>query len=380
VDGNGTIRVHALISSLTWGGAEMLLSEFAAGAPAAGIELSVGYLEARDGNPAAARLRSKGIEPILVPIRKPRPILDRRNYREIRRHLEQVQPDVLHTHLGYADLFGGPSARALRIPAVSTIHNVLRRRRREPALYAKERLFGFTRRRCMTRVITVSDAARRSYLELNLDVPDRVVTVHNGIAAEAVTGQGRAVRAELGLDPDEFVVGIMAVLREKKGHDVALAAISALRQRFPRLRLLIGGDGPDRADIERLAAPLGSAVTFTGHRDDVMAVADALDVLVHPTSVDAFPTTLLEAMAASVPVVATAVGGIPEIVEHNVGGILLDPPPKPEQLADALVALLENPQLRRQIGARGRERYEREFTAEAWARRTRAVYEAALRQ
>jgi glycosyltransferase involved in cell wall biosynthesis len=100
-------------------------------------------------------------------------------------------------------------------------------------------------------------------------------------------------------------------------------------------------------------------------------------VLLHPTHVDAFPTALLEAMAAGVPIVATAVGGIPEMVESGTGGVLIPSPPQAPALAEALVPLLEDERLRRRIGERGRERFARDFTAEAWATRMRAVYETA---
>ena len=100
------LRVHALISSLTWGGAEMLLAEFAAGAPAAGIELSVGFLEDRDGNPAAARLRERGVEPVLAA--DPRAEAAAQPGRPSHRAPapRARAPDVVHTHLGYADMLG----------------------------------------------------------------------------------------------------------------------------------------------------------------------------------------------------------------------------------------------------------------------------------
>jgi glycosyltransferase involved in cell wall biosynthesis len=373
------LRVHALISSLTWGGAEMLLSEFAAGAPSAGIELSVGFLEDRDGSPAAERLRQRGIEPILAAIRGPLPLLNRSDHRRVRAHLAEVRPDVLHTHLGYADMFGGIAARGLRIPAVSTIHIMeWMSDPRDPRNYARERLMSFVRRRCTRAVVAVSDAARHAYLATGWDRPEHVVTVRNGIVADPEIGAGPRVRAELGLAKEDLVVAMVTVLRSGKGHEVAAAAIAALRERFPNLRLVVAGDGPDRVAVEQLMEPLAGAASMIGHSDDIMSLMDAADVLLHPTFVDAFPTTLLEAMAAGLPVVATAVGGIPEIVEDGVTGSLVQAPPSAEQVAEALVPLLHDAAMRRRLGDSGRERFRREFTAEAWARRMRSLYEAAL--
>ena len=154
--------------------------------------------------------------------------------------------------------------------------------------------------------------------------------------------------------------------------------MSRIRQRFPKLRLVIVGDGPHEETVRRHAAPLGDAVVLTGHREDTMDLLDASDLLVQPSHFEAFPTSLLEAMAASVPVVATGTGGMLEIVETDVTGILVPPPPTAAGFADAITPLLERAELRARLGAAGRARYEREFTAGAWARRVRAVYDGVL--
>lgn len=373
VNASAPIRVHALISSLTWGGAEMLLADFAGGAPAAGVELSVGYLQDLDGSPAAERLRKRGIEPLLVPITG---LLNVGDLRRVRRHLAGVAPDVLHTHLGNADFMGGLAAHSLGIPTVSTIHVV----ERESGVrdVVASRLIAAVRRRSATAVIAPSEAARRALIAEGIDTPDRILTVHNGVAARPRPGVGRELRRSLGLEPDDLVVATVSVLRPGKGHDVALAAIESLGHRFPKLRLLIVGDGPARPEIAGAAVHLGEKVVMTGHRDDVIDILDAVDVLVHPTHADVFPTILLEAMAAAVPVVATRVGGVGEIVEDGRTGILIEPPPKSASVASALTRLLMSPELRRGLGQRGRERFEREFGAETWAGRMRRIYEDAL--
>jgi glycosyltransferase involved in cell wall biosynthesis len=367
------LHVHALIDSLTCGGAELLLADFAEVAPAAGIELTVGYLQERAGSPGAERLREAGVEPVLVGIPSH---LYPSAFRLVRRHVAAHRPELLHTHLGYSDLLGGVAARSFGIPMVSTIHAIGRQAGARG--YAKSLLMDLAQRVCATRVIAVSEEARRSYLESWWEKPDRVVTVHNGTARAPRPGAGPAIREALGLGRNDLVLAMVSALRPEKGHDVALAAVSRLHERFPALRLLIVGDGPSRTEIERAAAPLGDTVRFAGYRSDVMAVLDAADLVVQPSRSDAFPTTLLEAMSAGVPVVATAVGGIPEIAEHEVTGLLLEPPPRPEPLAGALALLLDDPDLRRRLGTGAREQFSRRFDAAGWAERTREVYEAAL--
>lgn len=349
----------------------MLLSEQATGMVNAGIDFSVAYFH-EDG-PPAERLRELGVAPEQVPIRS---LIGPRDLRRVRAHLARVQPDLLHTHLGYADFLGGIAARSLRIPAVSTLH--VMEWDREWRERVKLMLIALARTACCQRVICVSDAARARYVAAWPARRDRVVTVHNGVAAVRRVGAGRAVRAELGIAPGDPVISMITVLREGKGHAVAIEAVAALRAHFPGVRLVILGDGPAANEIRALAAPLGDAAIVTGHRSDVMEVLDATDILLHPSRVDAFPTALLQAMAAGVPVVATRVGGIPEIVEDGRHGVLIPAPPRASDIGRAITDLLADPKRRRALAAAARERFDERFSVEAWMRRLLPVYEAAI--
>jgi glycosyltransferase involved in cell wall biosynthesis len=364
------LHVHVLIDSLSWGGAELLLGELARGAGAQGFVLSVSHLYDDDAGPAAARLRSAGVEPRFLSAGG---LLAPRTLMRVRRHLAALHPDVLHTHLEYADLVGGAAARTLGLPAVSTLHVM------DPRAGARDRvrarLATAVRRRWHARVIAVSDHLRTAYLTAGADRPAHVTTVHNGIATHAAPGAGALVRAELGIGPDELVVAVVAVLRPGKGHDLAIAAVEEVGRTVAGVRLEIAGDGPARDEVARSAARLGDRARLIGHRDDIMAVLDAADVLLHPSRADAFPTVLLEALAAGVPIVATAVGGIPEIVEGGRTGLLVEPPFDHRAFVPLLARLLADPDLRRAIARRGRERFDQEFTADRWAARLRAVYE-----
>lgn len=367
------LRVLALIDSLDWGGAELLLGDLAGTGPQAGIELKVAYLRSGAADPGASRLRSRGLEPVVVPIDS---LLARSARRTVERHLAAVGPDLVHTHLQYADVLGGLAARRLGIPCVSTIH--VTASSSGARAWVKAQLAAAVRRRCARRVIAVSDDVRRTYLAQAREQPERVITVRNGIAADRRPGAGRSLRRRLGIAPEQLVVGTVGVLRPGKGIDLALAAAASLRPRFPGLRLLVVGDGPERMELQRRARGLGDCVIFTGHRQDVMELLDAMDVLVHPSSFDAFPTVLLEAMAARVPIASRAVGGIPEIVEHPRTGLLVDPSAGVAELAEALARLLGDSERRRRLGEAGRARFESEFTAESWAARLRAAYDDAL--
>src|SRR5439155_24287280 len=312
--------------------AEALLYDFATVAPSERIRLSVGFLKDARGSPAALRLRKIGIDPVLAPIPQR---LSPSALQMVRQHISQMRPDLVHTHLGSSDVLGGIAARSLRIPVVSTIHAA--EWGQDPRERLKARLTALVRRRCDSRIIAVSDSARMRYLEQRWDTPDRVIRVYNGILGKAEPGAGRRVRAELGLEPDHFVVVMTSRLTEGKGHDLAMRAVAALRERFPELWLLMLGGGKMQDELEgRAAAILGEAAIFGGYRQDVMSALDAADVLLHPTRTDAFPTSLLEAMAASVPVVATAVDGVLEIVEPGRTGLLLESDPTSVSIAEAI--------------------------------------------
>jgi glycosyltransferase involved in cell wall biosynthesis len=370
------LDVLAVIDHLAVGGAEMLLGQFAAAAPSAGIRLKVAHLmDADDGHPAATRLREAGIDPVNLDVRG-RP--GARHLRAMRRHIRAVQPDIVHTHLGTSDLVGGLAARSLGVPTVSTIHAIMQRQ--TGAAGAKDAVFALSERWCAARVIVVSDSARRAYLNQRRGMDRRVVRIYNGIDLETVPGSGAAVRHELGIRSDDLLVGMVSALRPEKGHDIAIEAIAKLRASIPRLRLLIAGQGRLTSELARLAEPLGDSVILAGYRADVPAVFDALDVCIHPSRLDAFPTTLIEALAASVPVLATAVGGIPEIIDDGRTGVLVPAPPSSDDLAHELSLLLADPARRDALADAGRSAYLERFTARPWLQSTRALYDAVLEE
>ena len=362
------VDVLALIDHFVLGGAETLLARFAAAAGEAGIRLQVACLQELDGNPAAAPLHAMGISPVNLGIYGPARL---RALRTVRRHIEDVGPQIVHTHLGTSDVLGGVAARLLRIPVVSTIHASQWEGR---AVALRRKLV----KHCASRVIAVSDCARSEYLRRGFATERQIVTIHNGIDFPAAAGAGAELRRELGLGTEDLVVGMVSALRPEKGHDVALDAVRILRTRFPGLRLLVVGQGDLRAQIERRAGELDGAVVVAGLRQDLPRVFDALDVLVQPSRADAFPTSIIEAMAASVPVVASAVGGIPEMVSDGETGVLLATPPEAGDLAAALAGLLEDPARRARLATAARRLYLDRFTAGPWVRQTRALYDTVL--
>jgi glycosyltransferase involved in cell wall biosynthesis len=366
------IRVCHVIHSLGPGGAERSLVELARAAPAAGIALSVvSLVRAPDGRYGRS-LRAAGAQVVQLglPTRWDGRVFDR-----ALAAARGLAPDVLHTHLKHADLAGSYVARRLRIPMVSTLH-LIEATGTVPGR-AKQRLATAVRRRSAALTIAVSDALRRWYVRTFAVPADRVVTVHNGVAAPpAVAADARAAaRAALGVPPGHILVTMVGIMRSGKGH----AELIDAARRFPEgtpVHLLLVGDGPLRRRLAAAATGVRCPVTFAGYRTDVPVLLAASDLVAHPARADALPTALIEALAAGRPVVAAAVGGIPEIVTPEAGRLV--PPGDVAALAAEIGRLASDGEARRRLGAGARARFEQEFEVGTWARRLRRCYDDVL--
>lgn len=216
------------------------------------------------------------------------------------------------------------------------------------------------------RFVTVSDDLRR-WLVGYIGIPARkVVTIPNGVdTARFAPADTAAARATLGLSADGLVVGTVGRLDPVKDQAGLIRAFGRLAAEYPEAMLVIAGDGPRRADLQRLVETLGlsARVRLLGERSDVPTVLAALDVFVLPSIAEGMSNTLLEAMASGLPLVASRVGGSPELVEEGVNGVLV-----PRQAPDALVATLrgylDDPHLRAVHGKASRQRAVAEFSLE----------------
>lgn len=223
--------------------------------------------------------------------------------------------------------------------------------------------------------LAVSRQTRREMIELEGIDPRRVRFIQLGIVAP-VAARGSDVRAELGITNGTPVIGTACTLRPEKALEVLVHAAAALRRDFPDLRVLIAGQGPDRSRVESLIARLDlqEAVTLLGGRGDIPDFLRALDVAVCSSDWEGSPLSVMEYMEAALPVVATRVGGVPDMIESGVEGLLV-PPREPEALAGAVAELLRNPERAGEMGRRGRQRRRQEFDLEVTAGRIAELYE-----
>ena len=193
---------------------------------------------------------------------------------------------------------------------------------------------------------------------------DRIRIVPNGVATDPAVRSRTRVRAELGVPPDAFVAVMVATLRPEKRATAFVDALAHAATVDPGICGLVVGDGPDAPKVASRVKLSGGPVRLLGYRDDALDIINASDVLCLTSAVEAMPMTLLEAMSVGRPVIATRVGGVPEVVEHERTGLLV-PADRPEDAAVALVALARNREWATALGNAGRARQQRMFSIEA---------------
>jgi glycosyltransferase involved in cell wall biosynthesis len=358
------------------GGAERHLLMLLPALREAGVKVRMCVALAGDGEVFVKELRARGVE---TAVARAGPDLNPLLITWLRREIRRYGPDVIHTHLVHADLHGQASAALSRTPRVSTVHGPGAFARSGP-YRAATRLVG----RPIPLTIAISHHIRRMLEQSGQRRPGTVRVVYYGIdTAEwsSTDAERTELRGRFGLTPDDLAVAICSRLIPGKGHELLLEAAGRALGFAPSVRVLVAGDGPLRARLERRAEGLPEGtVRLLGFLDEVRDLIKACDVLVFPTSPEldeGFGLAALEAMAAGKAVVATKVGALPEVVEADRTGILV-PPKNPSALAEALVVLATRPALGKDLGRRGRERARAEFGIDRMVSGTLAAYREAI--
>lgn len=358
------IRLVMLIDSLGLGGAERLLATYLEHFDATHFDLRVCALNERDGNPIADVLRRLGIPVDLVPIPNLRTLT---GLPRLVRYLREQKADILHTQLQFSDALGSIAARILNIPTVSTLHIVDGAPRSQRSSLRRE-LTWWSLRHFSSHIIAVSEEARQQYLRKKRVPPAKITTLYNGIDLSNFVPLSEDERLQervaLGLPPDAKVITTVAVLRPAKGIQYQIEALPRILKAVPNAYYLVVGDGQHRGALESAARQhrVADRVIFTGARKDIPNLLALSDVFVLPTLDEALPTVVAEAMAAGKPIVASRVGGVPEMVEDGRNGFLV-PSAKPDKLADACLRLIQQPNQARSMGQAGREIVKKKFNA-----------------
>jgi glycosyltransferase involved in cell wall biosynthesis len=300
--------------------------------------------------------------------------VDLRLFSRLARIIQEGQYDAVHTHLIHADLHGIVAARRAGVKIILTSgHNDDPFRRRLPIRLLQRYLWGR-----LTRGIAISEAIRQYMIKIEGASPDKVVTIHYGLDLSGHhigDGARSMIRAELGLPPQAPVFGSVCRLIEQKGLSDGLRAFWQVSRQSSEAHYVIIGDGPLREQLQQEVEGYGLAhrVHFLGWRKDAAQLMAGLDALVMPSKWEGFGLVVLEAMAAKLPVIATRVSALPEIVVDGETGFLVAPDDI-QALSQAMIDICEYPAQAHEFGLAGRARLEAEFTAAKMIERTFALY------
>jgi glycosyltransferase involved in cell wall biosynthesis len=352
------IRLLNVLTSFQIGGTERQV-----------VNLALGFDRSRfDLHLACLRNRGELLEELaLLPV--PRPVFDigrlygpRTLWQAIRLalYIRRNRIQIAHTYGFYPNVFAVPAARIAGAIVVASIRD------RGDILTPAQRRIQQWACRLADCVLVNAESIRDTLIEQGYR-PDNIVVIRNGIVLSRFgkREKGAALRRDLGLQPSAPLVFVFSRLNRMKGVEYFLDAAALLAPRFPEVRFLIVGDGAARKELEDRAGRLGLAerVIFTGFRKDVPDLLPEAAVSVLPSLSEGLSNSLLESMASGVPAVAARVGGNPEIVEHNVSGLLV-PERDSAALAGAIGSLLEDPQLAARLGEAGRRRVAELFSME----------------
>jgi glycosyltransferase involved in cell wall biosynthesis len=312
------------------------------------------------------RAREAGVEAVPVRMRGP---LDPRGLAALVRLIRRERVSLVHTHSSIDAWLGGMAARLCRVPVVRTRHVSIAIRRGPNPVY----------RWLADRVITSGEAIRRVVVAAGVP-PARVIAIPAGVNLEAFPFGRRAPETARELHLGSPVIGSVAMFRGSKGHPQLLRAFARVREKHPRASLLLVGDGIRRAWVEQLAreAGLSESVVFTGFRPDVPALLGTMDCFVlASTRTEGVPQALLQAFATGVPVVASRIGGIPEVVTDGETGLLVESEAVPA-LASAIERVLDDPASAARRARAARTLVEERFSHESAVKRLLQLYDELL--
>ncbi len=362
--------VMHVLAPAGFGGAEAVVRGLVQGLVQRGHAISVVTLiEGESPRVFESALAAAGarVLPVVVP-----PRAYRQEAAALRDLFRRWKPEVVHTHGFRADVQAGRVVRGLGIPSVSTVHGFT-------GGGARVRLYEWLQVKALRRFEAVIAVSRPlGALLAKRGVPrDRLHLIRNAWCG-GIPNLGRTqARSELDLPADSFVLGWVGRLSHEKGGDLMIEAIGRLRS--SEFVACVIGDGPDRRALERRVAELGlaSRVRWCGVRSDAARLFRAFDAFVLSSRTEGTPIVLFEAMQAQVPIVATSVGGVPDVVGPNQA--LLVAPGDPVALAEAICVLRADPAGAARLAVAARERLETEFAPNPWLDAYERIYREVAR-
>lgn len=359
------MRIVHLMASPFYGGPERQVLGLAKHLPRDVESVFVSFAERGLAQMFLDEARRAGFETVALEHNAPRLLA---SIGEIARELRRVKADLVCTSGYKPDILGWRAARRVGIPVVSISHGWTAATWRVRCYESLDRAI----LRWMDAVVCVSKAQADKVRAAGV-IETKVVTIQNAIGEDAFVDANAGVRAEMVqwfAQPPRWLIGAAGRMSPEKGFAVLIEAASLVVQQRPDAGIVLFGDGPLRADLERAIAERGLKGRFVmaGFRSDLGRFLPNLDLGVMSSFTEGLPVALLEMGAAGVPSVATAVGGIPEVIDDGVSGALV-PPGDAKTLARRILALLDNDSQRIAMGRAARDRARRDFSFEAMSQR-----------
>ncbi len=370
---NEPLRIVQMIDSIKIGGAEKLLVNFAAEARARDLPLTVIGLKLIPDSPVEAELRSLQAQVVYFPAAG---LLSPARILQIARFLRQGHFDILHTHLTYANIIGGLTGRLAGLPVIGTLHSVSQEARHYHA--GRQRLEAWALRHGAKRVIAVGHSVAQAHQPRLAGKP--ITVIPNAVPASAALSAAErlALRQSLAGNAERPLLIAVGRLSIPKGYADLLQALAVVHSACPQAALVIAGDGPLHAALQAQAETLGlgSCVTLLGTRTDVPELLAASDLFVSASHWEGLPLALLEAMMAGLPSVVTNVGENSLVLAPSTGRLVA--PQQPNQLAAAVIELLQQPDERARLGQAARQHAEAHYHTRPWFDRLLSLYQECL--
>jgi len=290
----------------------------------------------------------------------------------------ETEFDVVHTCVFSLHAFVGVPARKAGVPVILSSRRGLELAQPLKLLWLEKagNLF-------VDHVIANADAVREHFKKRENLPCSKISTIHNGIdLSEFQPGTGRqSIRQEFNISQDAPLAGTIANFSEYKGYPYLLETANLVLKEMPAGRFLLVGDGPLLEKMKELVQELehGNRIIFTGSRRDVSNLLDALDVFVFASFSEGLPNVVMEAMAMQKPIVSTPAGGVPELIEHEVTGLLV-PFRDSKSMADSVLSLLNDPEKARRLGSAARAKVGADFTVERMVKSHECAYQTLLRK
>ncbi len=374
---NRPLRVMIMMSSIAMGGGERNIVSLLPYLQRTDVTVVLGTMNTRRDGPLADVFFRSGIQRFDFGARR---MLDLTAFRKLLLILREQKIDIVHAQDQDTIIYAGLASRLLGIPSVMTRH-VLEESKVNWKKRLRMQLVYFSARYGITKVIAVSEMVRQYFSKQARISLSKIEKIYNGIEFEKFKQIAcrNEIRARLGWDLNRPTGIFVSVLRPGKGFELLFDCIPYVRQVIPDFQVKLVGSGKLEAELREKAIPLGDAVEFLGQRMDIPELLGASDLLIQASWSEALPTVLIEAGAASLPVVATNVGGSAEIVQSGIGGLLVTPGDS-RAIADAVVELLQHPEKSRQMGERAHQFVQENFSLEKQALATKDLYERVVNE